>query len=95
MSTLRNGDKGASVLLLQGVLHKLNYAITDVDGVFGGETERALKDFQESLELSADGVLGENTANTLISELWASDMSFSEEEEEEEGTEVSGEWEDA
>lgn len=91
MSTLRNGDKGAGVLLLQGILHKLNYDITDVDGIFGGETERALKDFQESLELSADGVLGENTANTLISELWASDMSFGEEE----GTQVSGEWEDA
>ena len=91
MSTLRNGDKGAGVLLLQGILHKLNYDITDVDGIFGGETERALKDFQESLELNADGVLGENTANTLISELWADGMGFNEEE----GSDVSGEWEDA
>jgi len=70
MANISSGDDGAAVLLLQGVLHRLGYDITDVDGIFGGETDDAVRAFQEDMGLGADGVVGEDTANALVSEIW-------------------------
>ena len=71
MSSLKKGEKGVGVMLLQGILHKLGYDITDVDGVFGSETLEAVRAFQADQELTNDGAVGKNTANALIHELWA------------------------
>lgn len=71
MAILNKGDRGAAVILLQGVLHRLNYTITNVDGIFGGETEEAVREFQTSMGLGVDGKVGEETANAIVSEVWA------------------------
>ena len=71
MAIIKNGDRGAAVLLLQGVLHRIGQEVSNVDGIFGGETEDAVRAFQESMGLSADGKVGDETANALVSEVWS------------------------
>lgn len=88
MSSINKGDKGVGVMLLQGILHKLGYDITDVDGNFGSETVSAVKAFQSDMDLTEDGVVGKNTANAIVSELWSSG------DGEEDGDE-DGDWEDS
>ena len=70
IKSLRRGDRGAAVILLQGVLHRLGYDITNIDGIYGGETHAAIESFQSDYEIGADGVFGKNTANNLIAALW-------------------------
>lgn len=84
MSSINKGDKGVGVMLLQGILHKLGYDITDVDGNFGSETSAAVKAFQSDMDLEEDGVVGKNTANAIINELWSSGDS-----------DEDGDWEDS
>lgn len=79
MAVLNNGDRGAGVILLQGILHRLEYDITNIDGIFGEETEEAVRAFQEDMELDIDGKVGEDTAQTLVGELWA--LGFEDDEE--------------
>lgn len=50
--TLRRGDRGETVKLLQRGLTVL------VDGVFGRQTEQVLRDFQADHGLVADGICG-------------------------------------
>lgn len=59
MTTLRRGSRGAEVEQLQ---NKLNLAI---DGIFGAITEEAVKEFQKTKGLSADGIVGEQTHAAL------------------------------
>ncbi|MCD8353388.1 MAG: peptidoglycan-binding protein [Clostridiales bacterium] len=66
MDTLRNGDKGQQVTVLQILL---NYALgcgLDKDGVFGSKTEDAVEQYQESQGLTVDGIVGENTWSKLL-----------------------------
>lgn len=56
MTTLRYGAKGAEVKYLQGLLGGLN-----PDGVFGKKTEAAVKGYQSSHGLTADGIVGPKT----------------------------------
>jgi lysozyme family protein len=86
MSSINKGDKGVGVMLLQGILHKLGYDISDVDGNFGSETTAAVKAFQSDMDLEDDGVVGKNTANAIINELWSSGDDAEEED---------GDWEDS
>ena len=66
-SPLRRGSSGRDVRTLQQQLNRIrvNYpaipAITRVDGVFGTETENAVKAFQRIFDLTADGVVGKKT----------------------------------
>lgn len=57
---LRRGDRGAAVEKLQALLVAAGYEIgmTGVDGLFGRRTERAVRQFQHSHHLAADGVVG-------------------------------------
>ena len=64
---LRNGSKSSSVLFLQRLLLSYLYPITDLDGVFGPETERAVRSFQSENNLSVDGIVGKNTWANLLS----------------------------
>ena len=59
MKTLRIGDKGDEVKKLQKLL-KIN-----ADGVFGAQTEKAVKDFQWGHGLEMDGIVGEKTWSAL------------------------------
>ena len=64
---LRRGNKSSAVLFLQRLLLSYLYPVTDLDGIFGPETERAVRAFQQENGLSIDGVVGRNTWNSLFS----------------------------
>lgn len=64
---LRNGSRNSAVLYLQRLLLSFLYPITDLDGVFGAETERAVRSFQSENGLTSDGIVGRNTWNSLLS----------------------------
>ncbi|MEV0231210.1 peptidoglycan-binding protein [Nonomuraea sp. NPDC050786] len=55
---LQFGDQGAAVRRLQSALGEANKVPIVVDGVFGRETERALRAFQEANGLVATGRYG-------------------------------------
>lgn len=55
---------GTDVRLLQQALTRSGFAIAD-DGIFGPGTERAVKQFQASRRLVADGVVGAQTRSRL------------------------------
>lgn len=64
---LRRGARNSSVLFLQRLLISYLYPITNLDGVFGPETERAVRAFQTENGLNVDGVVGRNTWRALFS----------------------------
>jgi len=59
------GDRGEPVRDIQRRLEGLTFSVTP-DGVFGPETEGAVRAFQESRGLSADGIIGPETWKTLV-----------------------------
>lgn len=79
MKTVKRGDRGAEVLALQAVLN--SQGITgvsgdlpiEIDGVFGPDTESALKKAQlrstaYGWKLEVDGICGPETWRSLITE---------------------------
>jgi hypothetical protein len=68
METIRrNSSKTDSVVLLQSLLIKAGHDIS-ADGAFGPMTEAAVKDFQKKNKLVVDGIVGQKTWRTLLSE---------------------------
>ena len=66
--TLRRGDSGEYVTLLQTKLYQLGYDIgknTGIDGKFGAKTEEAVKEFQRDHGLPVDGICGGQTWEAL------------------------------
>jgi Putative peptidoglycan binding domain/CHAP domain len=55
---LRRGSTGTQVRVLQARLVQLHVAQLGVDGAFGAQTEAAVRHFQASHGLTADGVVG-------------------------------------
>ncbi len=53
--------RGDDVKDLQQWLKQLGYEITDVDGFFGSEADKAVRAFQKDAGLGADGIVGSNT----------------------------------
>lgn len=66
-NVLRRGDRTSAVLYLQKLLLSYLYPITSLDGIFGAETERAVRAFQTENGLTSDGIVGRNTWNALLS----------------------------
>ncbi len=66
--TLRSGDTGEDVKLLQQRLIDLGYLKSKADGIFGSETVTAVKAFQKANGLTADGVAGSATYRKLYSD---------------------------
>ena len=64
-SAIRMGDQGEEVTQLQSALASLGYSVA-VDGDFGSATTRAVKAFQESRGLEADGLVGAATYRALM-----------------------------
>lgn len=64
---LKNGSEGEDVKQLQSALIRLGYDCGKwgADGDFGDSTEKALKKFQKTNTLTADGVYGEKTHDVL------------------------------
>jgi hypothetical protein len=64
---LRRGSLGAAVTTLQKRLQALGYTLPrwGADGVFGVETDTAVRAFQRAKKLTVDGIVGKNTAHAL------------------------------
>ena len=69
---LRNGSSGEYVVVLQTMLNRIsrNYPaipkINPVDGIFGPQTEQAVREFQRIFNLNVDGVVGRATWYKLV-----------------------------
>ena len=66
-ATVRRGSKGIDVTDLQTYLYKLGYDIgpDGIDGDFGRNTEKAVREFQRDHLLTVDGVCGPMTWDAL------------------------------
>lgn len=68
MITLKNGEIGPLVEMLQLALQRAGYN-TEINGNFGEELENTVKEFQQANGLTADGIVGQNTWAKLESYL--------------------------
>lgn len=64
-SAFRVGDEGSDVAEIQGQLASLGYDVA-ADGAFGPATAEAVKAFQASQGLEADGLVGPSTYAALL-----------------------------
>ena len=71
---LKVGTTGSEVTQVQTELNYLGYNVGKVDGIFGSNTQIAVKAFQSAQSLSSDGVVGPITGNQLNS-LYATKLS--------------------
>lgn len=62
---LKKGERGDKVKSVQEKLKKLNFYAGSVDGIFGANTDRAVKSFQTSRGLLIDGIVGPQTFSAL------------------------------
>ncbi len=58
---LQRGSSGDDVELLQKRLNRLGYSSGQVDGIFGSQTEAAVRALQAATGLSVDGIVGPRT----------------------------------
>ena len=65
-STLYNGSRGDAVRRLQQALISLGYLNGRADGIFGNQTEEAVRKFQRANRLDADGLAGKKTQSVLF-----------------------------
>ncbi|MQA27695.1 MAG: N-acetylmuramoyl-L-alanine amidase [Micromonosporaceae bacterium] len=63
--TVRRGDSGERVRTVQYLLRQHGHSLA-VDGDFGRQTDRAVRDFQRANGLTVDGVVGPQTWGALI-----------------------------
>ncbi|HVM56820.1 MAG TPA: peptidoglycan-binding domain-containing protein [Gaiellaceae bacterium] len=64
-TTLKPGDTGHQVTVLQLSLAHLGFSPGKADGVYGPATEEAVKKFQTAHGLTADGICGPKTIEAL------------------------------
>jgi hypothetical protein len=64
-ATLKPGDQGAGVKVLQRALAHLGYSPGTIDGQYGPSTVDAVTRFQRAGGLTADGILGPKTLRAL------------------------------
>ena len=67
--SLNRGARGLRVTIMQERLRDLGYLADDADGIFGGMTEKAVKDFQGDAGLEASGVADVDTMAALAGRL--------------------------
>jgi len=66
MITLQKGSRGTQVKVLQWLLSMNGYNVGTVDGIFGANTQKAVKAYQTAKGLSADGIVGKQTWSKLL-----------------------------
>jgi len=64
---LQRGSSGQAVKNVQAKLKDLGYLKGRVDGIFGPQTEAAVKSFQRAKHLVVDGIVGPKTESALSS----------------------------
>lgn len=64
-NVLRHGSTGAEVQALQTALRNQGYYFGTIDGVFGTDTEHAVKNYQYDRFLVTDGAVGSSTKRVL------------------------------
>jgi hypothetical protein len=69
--TLKPGDQGAAVKVLQRALARLGYSPGTIDGQYGPSTTEAVSRFQRANGLTDDGILGPDTLQALTRALKA------------------------
>lgn len=62
---IRRGSISTYVLIAQDDLNTLGYRTGGLDGIFGARTEEAVRSYQRSRGLTADGIVGCNTWRSL------------------------------
>ena len=62
---VRRGAKGNYVCIAQDGLNVLGYDTGGLDGVFGNKTDNAVRNYQRSIGLVVDGIIGCNTWRML------------------------------
>lgn len=62
---VKRGSRGDSVSELQKLLNQKGYSLS-VDGIFGQNTQAAVRDYQQKNNLSVDGIAGEQTWSSLM-----------------------------
>jgi peptidoglycan hydrolase-like protein with peptidoglycan-binding domain len=69
---LRRGDSGSAVRKVQQALIILGFPVPEVgaSGTFSGETELAIRSYQEARGLKVDGVIGPETIGSLDAEFF-------------------------
>jgi hypothetical protein len=63
---VERGDRGTEVTEVQTILKNFGYTVK-VDGVFGPQTEKAVRSWQKSNGLTVDGIVGPVTLQSLRS----------------------------
>jgi peptidoglycan hydrolase-like protein with peptidoglycan-binding domain len=65
--TVRNGSQGEAVRAAQHLLRsRFGYSEVLVDGLFGPVTDGAVRDFQDTYDLTVDGIVGPITWKALV-----------------------------
>lgn len=65
MDLLKKGAKGEAVTALQKGLGVLGFDAGKADGIFGGQTTKALTQFQKAKGLQVDGIFGPKSRSAL------------------------------
>ena len=65
MKTIRRGDKGKEVKTAQRLLNHKGYNAGSVDGIFGENTEKAVRALQKNYGITVDGIIGTDTWDSL------------------------------
>jgi len=64
-ASYRRGDSGEMVTQIQTKLKNWGYYTGEVDGIFGSQTESAVRYFQKRNGLAVDGIVGRQTLSAL------------------------------
>ncbi|MBE6788010.1 MAG: spore cortex-lytic enzyme [Ruminococcaceae bacterium] len=59
------GSRGEEVKKIQTALRDKGYFTSQIDGIFGTKTKRAVENFQKDHGLTVDGIAGKNTLKAL------------------------------
>lgn len=66
---IKRGSKSNYVLIAQDDLNTLGYRTGGLDGIFGSQTQAAVRAYQSQVGLTADGIVGCNTWRSLQEEV--------------------------
>ena len=67
--TTRRGSKGIYVCTAQDALTTLGYNTGGLDGIFGANTDNAVRQYQARKNISVDGIIGPITWNNLMADV--------------------------